>query len=59
MLFTIIVFSNFLILSVLYLGQELSVGDLTSFVLYTITLTTGLASVSGLMNQVTSALGVC
>ena len=59
MLFSIIVFANFLIISVLYLGRSLTVGELTSFVLYTITLTTGLTSVSGLMNQVVSAMGVC
>ena len=58
-------FANFLILSILYFGGdlaingELSIGDLASYVLYTVTLTVGFASVSGIMNQMISALGVC
>lgn len=65
MLFVIIMFANLLILLVLYFGgsmtleEKLTIGDLTSFVLYTITLATGFTSVSGLMNQIASALGVC
>lgn len=56
---------NLLILSILYFGGELSIkgeltiGNLASFVLYTVTLTAGFASVSGIINQIVSALGVC
>jgi ABC-type multidrug transport system fused ATPase/permease subunit len=32
---------------------------LTSFVLYTITLTIGFASISGILNQTISAIGIC
>ena len=55
-------FGNFLILSILYFGGrltidgELTIGDLTSFVLYTVTLTVGF---SRIINQIVSALGVC
>ena len=54
-----------MILSILYFGGqlvidgELSIGNLTSFVLYTITLTLGFASLSGVMNQTISAIGIC
>ncbi len=59
------VFANGLILSILYFGGQLviegqlTIGDLTSFVLYTITLTIGFASLSGIMNQTMSAIGIC
>ncbi len=59
------IFANLLILSILYFGgqlvidDQLSIGDLTSFVLYTITLTIGFASLSGIMNQTISAIGIC
>ena len=49
MLLVMTVFGNGLILSILYFGGQLviegqlSIGDLTSFVLYTITLTIGFA----------------
>lgn len=65
MLLTMTLFGNFLILSILYFGGrltiagDLSIGDLTSFVLYTVTLTVGFSSVSGIINQIVSALGVC
>jgi ABC-type bacteriocin/lantibiotic exporter with double-glycine peptidase domain len=65
MLFVMTIFANLLILSILYFGgqlvidDELSIGDLTSFVLYTITLTIGFASLSGIMNQTISAIGIC
>lgn len=65
MLLLMTLFGNFLILSILYFGGdltingELSIGDLASYVLYTVTLTIGFASVSGIMNQIVSALGVC
>lgn len=65
MLLVMTLFANFLILSILYFGGqlvidgELSIGDLTSFVLYTITLTVGFASLSGIMNQTISAIGIC
>ena len=65
MLFVMTIFANLLILSILYFGGqlvidvELSIGDLTSFVLYTITLTIGFASLSGIMNQTISAIGIC
>lgn len=65
MLLIMTLFANFLILSILYFGGtltidgEISIGDLTSFVLYTITLTVGFASISGIINQIISALGVC
>lgn len=65
MLLITTVFANSLILIILYFGGllvidgELSIGDLTSFVLYTITLTIGFASISGIINQVISALGIC
>lgn len=58
-------FGNSLILSILYFGGkltisgDLSIGDLTSFVLYTVTLTVGFAAASGIINQIVSALGVC
>jgi ABC-type multidrug transport system fused ATPase/permease subunit len=65
MLLIMTIFANGLILSILYFGGELviegqlSIGDLTSFVLYTITLTIGFASISGIMNQTVSAIGIC
>ena len=65
MLLIMTIFANTLILIILYFGGKLvidgnmSIGDLTSFVLYTITLTVGFASVSGIVNQVISALGIC
>lgn len=65
MLLTMTLFGNFLILSILYYGGkltidgELTIGDLASFVLYTVTLTVGFASVSGIINQIVSAIGVC
>lgn len=65
MLLVMTVFANALILIILYFGGqlviegELSIGDLTSFVLYTITLTIGFASISGIINQAISALGIC
>ena len=65
MLLVMTLFANFLILSILYFGGdltingELSIGDLASYVLYTVTLTIGFASVSGILNQIVSALGVC
>ena len=65
MLLLTTVFANALILIILYFGGslvidgQLSIGDLTSFVLYTITLTVGFASVSGILNQLISAIGIC
>jgi ABC-type multidrug transport system fused ATPase/permease subunit len=65
MLLILTIFANFLILSILYFGgqlvidDELSIGNLTSFVLYTITLTIGFASLSGIMTQTISAIGIC
>lgn len=65
MLVIMTVFANGLILSILYFGGQLviegqlTIGDLTSFVLYTITLTIGFASLSGIMNQTMSAIGIC
>jgi ATP-binding cassette subfamily B (MDR/TAP) protein 10 len=65
MLLILTLFANFLILSILYFGGtltidgEISIGDLTSFVLYTITLTVGFANASGYINSIISALGVC
>jgi len=65
MLLTITLFGNFLVLSILYFGGqltiagELSIGDLASYVLYTVTLTVGFSSASGIINQLISALGVC
>lgn len=65
MLVVMTVFANGLILSILYFGGQLvidgqlTIGDLTSFVLYTITLTIGFASLSGIMNQTMSAIGIC
>lgn len=65
MLLVMTLFGNFLILSILYFGGDLtingqlSIGDLASYVLYTVTLTVGFASVSGIINQIVSALGVC
>lgn len=59
------IFANGLVLSVLYFGgslvinQEITIGQLTSYVLYTITMTVGLTSVGGIMNQIVSAVGVC
>jgi ATP-binding cassette subfamily B (MDR/TAP) protein 10 len=65
MLFMMMIFANGLVLSVLYFGgslvidQEITIGQLTSYVLYTITLTVGLTSVAGIINQIVSAIGVC
>jgi hypothetical protein len=65
MLLTITLFANFLILSILYFGGELArngkltLGNLASYVLYTVTLTVGFSSVTGIINQLVSALGVC
>jgi len=65
MLLAITLFGNFLILSILYFGGkltidgELTIGDLASYVLYTVTLTVGFSSVTGILNQLISALGVC
>lgn len=65
MLLAMTLFGNILILSILYFGGQLtiegklSIGSLASFVLYTVTVTAGFASVSGIMNQIVSALGVC
>lgn len=65
MLLAITLFGNFLVLSILYFGGrltidgKLTIGDLTSYVLYTVTLTVGFSSVTGIMNQLVSALGVC
>jgi hypothetical protein len=59
------IFANGLVLSVLYFGGtlvkkgELTIGLLTSYVLYTITMTVGLTSVAGIINQMVSAVGVC
>jgi len=64
-LFALTMFANILILIILYFGGQLvidgdlSIGDLTSFVLYTITLTIGFASISGILNQTISAIGIC
>ncbi len=64
MLLAMTLFGNLLILSVLYFGGqltidgELSIGNLTSYVLYAVTLTVGFASISGIVNQIVSALGV-
>lgn len=58
-------FSNILILSILFYGGhlvidgEMTIGDLTSYILYAITLTIGFASISGIINQTISALGIC
>ncbi|CAD8099465.1 unnamed protein product [Paramecium sonneborni] len=52
------------ILSILYYGgslvieDKLTIGDLSSFVLYTLTMTISLLAVSGLMNQMISAAAV-
>jgi ATP-binding cassette subfamily B protein len=57
-------FGNTLILSILYYGGqlviegELTIGDLTSFVLYTITITLGFGSITGILNQTISAMGI-
>ena len=65
MLFAIMIFGNGLVLGVLYYGGHLvitgslSIGGLTSYVLYTITLTVGITSASAVLNQIISALGVC
>lgn len=65
MLLTITLFGNFLVLSILYFGGkltisgDLTIGDLASYVLYTVTLTVGFSSASGILNQLISALGVC
>ena len=65
MLLITTIFANTLILVILYFGGSLvmegslTIGDLTSFVLYTITLTVGFASVSGIVNQLISAIGIC
>ena len=65
MLIIMTTFSNLLILVILFFGGQLvidsqmSIGDLTSYVLYTITLTIGFASISGIVNQSFSALGIC
>ena len=65
MLLVITIFANLLILSILYFGGQLTIdghltiGSLASFVLYTVTLTAGFASVYGILNQIVSALGVC
>lgn len=65
MLLVTTVFANILILTILFFGGqlvidgELTIGDLTSFVLYTITLTIGFASISGILNQTISAIGIC
>ena len=65
MLFAITVFGNGLVLGVLYYGghlvlkDSLTIGGLTSYVLYTITLTVGITSASAVLNQIISALGVC
>lgn len=65
MLLITTIFANVLILIILYFGgklvidDELTIGDLTSFVLYTITLTIGFASISGILNQTISAIGIC
>jgi ABC-type bacteriocin/lantibiotic exporter with double-glycine peptidase domain len=65
MLLTITLFANFLILSILYFGGKLAIdgqltlGNLASYVLYTVTLTVGFSSVTGIINQLVSALGVC
>lgn len=65
MLFVITIFGNGLIVGVLYFGGHLvttgslSIGGLTSYVLYTITLTIGITSASAVLNQIISALGVC
>ena len=65
MLLIMTVFANALILVVLYFGGEMvidgdmSIGNLTSFVLYAISLTIGFASVSGIVNQLISAMGIC
>lgn len=65
MLLVMTTFANFLILSILYFGgqlvidDELSIGELTSFILYTLTLTIGFASISGILNQTISAIGIC
>lgn len=65
MLFMMMIFANGLVLSVLYFGgslvidDEITIGQLTSYVLYTITMTVGLTSVAGIINQMVSAIGVC
>lgn len=65
MLFAFMIFGNGLVLGVLYYGGHLvmtgslSIGGLTSYVLYTITLTVGITSASAVLNQIISALGVC
>jgi ATP-binding cassette subfamily B protein len=57
-------FGNTLILTILYYGGqlvidgELSIGDLTSFVLYTITITLGFGNITGILNQTISAMGI-
>jgi len=65
MLIIMTAFSNILILVILFYGghlvidEEMTIGDLTSYVLYAITLTIGFASIAGIVNQTTSALGIC
>ena len=65
MLIIMTAFSNILILSILFYGGhlvidgEMTIGDLTSYILYAITLTIGFASISGIINQTISALGIC
>ncbi len=65
MVLIVSIFANTLILVILYYGGELAIhgkltmGDLTSYVLYTVTLTVGFASATGIIEQLVSAIGVC
>lgn len=42
----------------LVLDNELTVGNLTSFLMYTITMTVGLLSAGGTLNDIISAVGI-
>lgn len=64
MVLIITFFINVLLMVVLYFGGrlvidgQLSIGDLTSFVLYSISLTISFSSVSGTVNRFISAIGI-
>ena len=63
-MFITILLANGAILTVLWYGGEMvidkkiSTGDLTSFVLYTITLSVGVLATGGMLNIIISAVGV-